>query len=67
MQTLEMPALRDILNGSVGMFNNYNLCHIRSIEWSEIISGENCSFNLTVDGLTRVDTIGDFFSLSALA
>lgn len=41
MQTLELPALRDILNGSVGMFNNYNLCHIRTIEWDEIISGED--------------------------
>lgn len=41
MQTLELPALRDILNGSVGMFNNYNLCHIRTIEWDEIISGEH--------------------------
>jgi epidermal growth factor receptor len=38
-QSLELPALRDILNGSVGMFNNYNLCHIRTIEWDEIISG----------------------------
>lgn len=41
MQTLELPALRDILNGSVGMFNNYNLCHIRTIKWAEILSGEN--------------------------
>jgi L1 cell adhesion molecule len=38
-QSLELPALRDILNGSVGMFNNYNLCHIRTIEWDEITSG----------------------------
>lgn len=41
MQTLELPALRDILNGSVGLFNNYNLCHIRTIEWEEILSGNN--------------------------
>lgn len=40
MQTLELPALRDILNGSVGIFNNYNLCHIRTIKWNEILSGE---------------------------
>ena len=31
--------LSDILEGSVGIMNNYNLCHIKTIEWSEIISG----------------------------
>lgn len=36
MFTLELPALRDILAGSVGMFNNYNLCHIKTINWKEI-------------------------------
>lgn len=46
MLTLELPALRDILNGSVGMFNNYNLCHVRTIEWDEIISGENSVFSV---------------------
>lgn len=40
MLTLELPALRDILAGSVGLFNNYNLCHVRSINWDEIITGE---------------------------
>ncbi|XP_043278213.1 epidermal growth factor receptor isoform X2 [Venturia canescens] len=39
MYNLEMPALRDILNGSVGMYNNYNLCHIKTIHWDEIITG----------------------------
>ncbi|XP_011298700.1 epidermal growth factor receptor isoform X1 [Fopius arisanus] len=39
MMNLEMPALRDILNGSVGMYNNYNLCHIKTINWDEIITG----------------------------
>lgn len=55
MQTLELPALRDILNGSVGMFNNYNLCHIRTIEWDEIISGEDLDIKLMVadDGETN--------------
>lgn len=48
MQTLELPALREILNGSVGMFNNYNLCHIRTIEWDEIISGEHLDPNSSV-------------------
>ncbi|XP_071057368.1 epidermal growth factor receptor isoform X2 [Onthophagus taurus] len=38
MFTLELPALRDILNGGVGFFNNYNLCHIKTIEWDEIMS-----------------------------
>lgn len=40
MHTLQMPALRDILSGSVGLFNNYNLCHMKTINWDEIISGE---------------------------
>ncbi|KAK3921300.1 Epidermal growth factor receptor [Frankliniella fusca] len=44
MHTLEMPALRDILSGSVGMFNNYNLCHIRTINWDEIITGHNAKY-----------------------
>ncbi|XP_030369011.1 epidermal growth factor receptor isoform X2 [Scaptodrosophila lebanonensis] len=47
MNTLEMPELRDILQGSVGFFNNYNLCHTRTIEWNEIISGSNDNFNFT--------------------
>ncbi|XP_058792194.1 epidermal growth factor receptor isoform X2 [Phymastichus coffea] len=40
MFNLEMPALRDILNGSVGVYNNYNLCHIKTINWDEIITGQ---------------------------
>ncbi|XP_043238493.1 epidermal growth factor receptor-like isoform X2 [Amphibalanus amphitrite] len=39
MFSLEMPALRDILAGSAGFFNNYNLCHIKSINWDEILTG----------------------------
>lgn len=39
MDTLELPALRDILAGSVFIFNNQNLCHIQSINWDEIITG----------------------------
>ncbi|XP_020278883.1 epidermal growth factor receptor isoform X2 [Pseudomyrmex gracilis] len=38
MYNLELPALRDILNGSVAMYNNYNLCHIKTINWDEIIT-----------------------------
>ena len=29
----------DILKGSVGILNNYNLCHIKTIQWDEIITG----------------------------
>ena len=29
----------DILSGSVGFFNNYNLCHIRTVNWDEILTG----------------------------
>ncbi|XP_023221875.1 epidermal growth factor receptor-like isoform X2 [Centruroides sculpturatus] len=39
MDNLEMPSLRDILSGSVGFFNNYNLCHMRTINWEEILTG----------------------------
>ncbi|CAG0882101.1 unnamed protein product [Cyprideis torosa] len=44
METLEMPALRDILHGSVGLFDNYNLCHIKTINWTEIISDKQASY-----------------------
>lgn len=51
MHTLELPALRDILSGSVGIFNNYNLCHTRTIDWDEIITGPRAvikySYNFT--------------------
>lgn len=36
--SLEMSSLRDILNGSVGMLNNYNICHVKTINWDEIIT-----------------------------
>lgn len=39
MDSLELPALRDILAGSVYIFNNQNLCFIQTINWEEIISG----------------------------
>ena len=41
MENLELPSLRDILQGSAGFYNNYNLCHIRTINWEEIITGFN--------------------------
>lgn len=40
MKNLELPALRDILNGSVGLLNCYNLCNIHSINWRDLMSGE---------------------------
>ncbi|XP_001602830.2 epidermal growth factor receptor isoform X3 [Nasonia vitripennis] len=45
MFNLEMPALRDILNGSVGIFDNYNLCHVKSIKWDEIITGQGRNYS----------------------
>ncbi|KFM81599.1 Epidermal growth factor receptor, partial [Stegodyphus mimosarum] len=36
---LELPSLRDILTGSVGFYYNYNLCHVRTIKWDEILTG----------------------------
>jgi len=44
MHNLEMPALRDILVGSVGILNNYNLCHIKTIQWDEIITGPTSKY-----------------------
>lgn len=41
MENLELPSLRDILVGSVGFYNNYNLCYIRTINWSEILTGSS--------------------------
>ncbi|XP_058120015.1 epidermal growth factor receptor-like [Anopheles ziemanni] len=38
MNTLELPALRDVLSGSVGILYNGNLCHLNTINWDEIIS-----------------------------
>nr|CAD7256550.1 unnamed protein product [Timema shepardi] len=35
---------QDILNGSVGLFNNYNLCHMRTINWTEIITGPRANY-----------------------
>ena len=39
LTTLIFSLFSDILKGSVGILNNYNLCHIKSIEWDEIITG----------------------------
>jgi epidermal growth factor receptor len=37
-------TISDILEGSVGILNNYNLCHIKTIEWNEIITGQNAKY-----------------------
>ncbi|XP_059055085.1 epidermal growth factor receptor isoform X1 [Achroia grisella] len=42
--TLELPALRDVLRGSVGIYDNYNLCHVKTINWDEIITGVNATY-----------------------
>ena len=35
----------DILSGSVGILNNYNLCHIKTIEWkNEIITSPTAKY-----------------------
>ena len=34
----------DILKGSVGILNNYNLCHIKTIKWEEIITGPRSKY-----------------------
>lgn len=44
MFNLEMPALRDTLSGSIGLFNNYNLCHVKTINWKEIITDSKGKF-----------------------
>ncbi|XP_026317728.1 epidermal growth factor receptor isoform X2 [Hyposmocoma kahamanoa] len=42
--TLELPSLRDVLRGSVAIFDNYNICHVKTINWDEIITGPNATF-----------------------
>ncbi len=34
----------DILQGSVGIMNNYNLCHIKTIKWKEIITDRSAKY-----------------------
>ncbi|XP_044760747.1 epidermal growth factor receptor isoform X2 [Coccinella septempunctata] len=45
MYTLELPALRDVLSGNIGLFNNYNLCHVKTINWNEIMSDPNSKYS----------------------
>jgi epidermal growth factor receptor len=47
-KTIEMPELAEISDGSVGMFNNYNLCHFRDIEWDDIMMGEKYFLNFWI-------------------
>jgi hypothetical protein len=39
-----LSTYADILHGSVGILNNYNLCHIKTIQWDEIITGNNAKY-----------------------
>jgi epidermal growth factor receptor len=57
MHTLELPALKDIQNGSVGMFNNYNLCHVKTIQWDEILSG---NMNFLASNLLAILNFNNF-------
>ncbi|XP_068219900.1 epidermal growth factor receptor isoform X3 [Palaemon carinicauda] len=47
MHTLEMPSLRDILQGSVGVINNYNLCHMETIDWKEIMTDKEARYHFS--------------------
>ena len=38
LRWLKFLFVPDILKGSVGILNNYNLCHIKTINWDEIIT-----------------------------
>ena len=38
LKCLKFLFVADILKGSVGILNNYNLCHIKTINWDEIIT-----------------------------
>ena len=44
VSNFSLSSLADILEGSVGMLNNYNLCHIKTINWKEIITGQNAKY-----------------------
>lgn len=39
IKTLQLPNLREIIAGSVGSYNNRNLCYMNSINWGEILNG----------------------------
>ena len=43
----------DILKGTVGIINNYNLCHVKTIEWPEIISDPNATDVLFIYNFTE--------------
>lgn len=39
IRILEMPALRDILAGNIGLVSNNGLCYLDTIRWAEILTG----------------------------
>ncbi|XP_076374174.1 epidermal growth factor receptor-like isoform X2 [Tachypleus tridentatus] len=40
IESLELPALRDILTGNVGFLHSYEICFIHTINWNEILTGQ---------------------------
>lgn len=45
VRNIELPMLRDVLNGDIGLLDNYNLCHMDTISWVDITSDRK-SFKL---------------------
>lgn len=41
---MQLFVCTDILAGSCGLFNNYNLCHMKTINWEEIITGVGAKY-----------------------
>jgi epidermal growth factor receptor len=56
MKFLELPNLREIINGNVGFYNNKNLCLHDKIDWVEIL---NAPFGtkFVTDGPSKCDDI----------
>lgn len=44
---LNVLFISDILQGSVGVINNYNLCHMETIEWREIMTDLDATYTFT--------------------
>ncbi|XP_035219957.1 epidermal growth factor receptor-like isoform X2 [Stegodyphus dumicola] len=57
LDMLELPALRDILAGEVGFFDNDELCYIDTINWEEILTRNHMKlpfiYNSTREGSTK--------------
>jgi L1 cell adhesion molecule len=44
IENLEMPALYEIMDGSVGIIYNSNFCHIQTIKWEQLMKGSRYKF-----------------------